>query len=342
MSQLNNSFVNKLRESGKKMVLIGTYTNNKTPTEFQCTVCNRPFTARPMKVLTTKRCPHCFTTGVKHTEEKFLERLRSERPDCVYISGYTDMSTPCEFKHLECGSNFSMPPTRVLAKSGCPECNHPHSSKTTEEFANELKEVYGDEYTVIGEYVNNQTPIPVIHTRCGSETTIVPVRALQKRVGCKHCAGSNASRFVADYLTRMGIPFLSETVFEDCYFQNLLKFDFLIPSENLIIEYDGEMHFRAFYNDIEKLIVTHKRDTTKNLYVQEKTNYRFLRIHYKCPIEVIQQILDNLSTLDDIASKYDLFYISDSEVINSELYYSKRIKDYETFKAAFNDYPERE
>ncbi|MBI6006854.1 hypothetical protein H8J86_13005 [Clostridium perfringens] len=61
--------------------------------------------------------------------------------------------------------------------------------KTHKEFIKEIKDKYGDEYTILGEYINNRTKILVRHNKCGYEWEIKPYHLLN-RDRCPKCAGN--------------------------------------------------------------------------------------------------------------------------------------------------------
>jgi hypothetical protein len=79
-----------------------------------------------------------------------------------------------------------------------------------------------------------------------------------------------------------------EKSFEDC--TNLgdsrackrLRFDFYLPEQNTLIEYDGEQHFvkRGKYGD--KFEDRQQNDMIKNQYCKDN-NIKLIRIHYKTP-----------------------------------------------------------
>lgn len=73
------------------------------------------------------------------------------------------------------------------------------------------------------------------------------------------------------------IVFIREKRFDDCRDVKPLPFDFYIPENNLIIEFDGRQHFEKIYNrDYE---TTKRHDTIKNQYCKDN-NIGILRIPY--------------------------------------------------------------
>lgn len=69
-------------------------------------------------------------------------------------------------------------------------------------------------------------------------------------------------------------------------------FDFYIPEYNLIIEYDGEQHFKSlkFFGGERRYIKQKEYDTVKNKYCKNK-DINIIRISYK---DNIIRILKNI------------------------------------------------
>lgn len=79
----------------------------------------------------------------------------------------------------------------------CPKCYHRYSNE--EEFLKCVKDTYGDEYTILGRYINSQTKILVKHNICNNEFEIKPNHFLQNH-GCNnklccHASGKNHYRW---------------------------------------------------------------------------------------------------------------------------------------------------
>lgn len=75
-----------------------------------------------------------------------------------------------------------------------------------------------------------------------------PVNHWSNGVGCPKCLYSNPSRGeakIAAWLTEHNIQFECQKAYPDLWYKaknGRLKYDFYIPSNNLLIEYDGEHH----------------------------------------------------------------------------------------------------
>lgn len=96
---------------------------------------------------------------------------------------------------------------------------------------------------------------------------------------CKHCSKSESvGEFrIRKFLEENNIYFEQEKTFENCKDKKKLPFDFYLPDCNLIIEFDGQVH----YEDMEfgNHDITTKHDKMKNDYCKSH-NIDLLRIPY--------------------------------------------------------------
>ena len=77
--------------------------------------------------------------------------------------------------------------------------------------------------------------------------------------------------------------FIPEYVFKYCYNQktnHFLYFDFYLPEQNAVIEFDGKHHFKPIYGQ-DKLIEQKYKDKKKNEYCKRR-GIKMLRIPYYC------------------------------------------------------------
>jgi very-short-patch-repair endonuclease len=89
-----------------------------------------------------------------------------------------------------------------------------------------------------------------------------------------------------------------EKTFDDCFnskqgrYCRELRFDFYLPNQNTLIEYDGEQHFvkRGKYG--EKFETLQENDIIKNKYCKDR-DIKLIRIHYKVPFNEIEGLLFN-------------------------------------------------
>ena len=108
---------------------------------------------------------------------------------------------------------------------------------------------------------------------------------------------SRRELYISKLLTDMSVSFVTQKSFSDCrgIGGRPLKFDFYIPSRNLLIEYDGIQHFKAidYWGGNEGLVKQQQNDEAKNQYCSNK-NISLLRLPYS---------LTDLQLAEIIASK---------------------------------------
>lgn len=62
--------------------------------------------------------------------------------------------------------------------------------KTQFQFEQEIQEIFEGKYIVLGEYINNKTPILIKHSECGKEFLKIPKDMISKKSGCPYCFGN--------------------------------------------------------------------------------------------------------------------------------------------------------
>lgn len=132
-----------------------------------------------------------------------------------------------------------------------------------------------------------------IQCACGKifKTTLTHFM-IDKQYQCGYCSNSksNNEKVVELWLKQNNINFIPQYTFKDCYYKKALPFDFYIANTNILIEVDGEQHFKPVYfggktseskrKRAQKLFdETIKRDKIKNNFC-EKNGYNLIRIPY--------------------------------------------------------------
>lgn len=274
-----------------------------------------------------------------NTKERDTEVFKEEVFELVgneytVIGEYVNTSTHIQMKHNKCGHKYPVTPTHFLGdKTRCPKCSHRSYKKTTEEFKQEVFELVGNEYIVIGEYKKNSVHIQMKHN-CGHEYPVTPKNFLKGR-RCPECSNRerNTSRDVKkleQILKDFGFEYEREIAFDECKFINQIRFDFYIESLNLIIEYDGQQHFKPWNgcggdDGMEGFLNSRKRDAYKNSWCEEHL-ISLLRIDHtnsKNLKTIVEEFLINNSSTT--IEKYNLFYINEDSTIirDNNKYYTE-------------------
>lgn len=118
---------------------------------------------------------------ISHSE--FLERVQEKHGDEIEILGeYKNKRTKVQARHI-CGYVWHTNPYTLAQGHGCPRCAN-NQPKNREQFIEEVSREVGDEYEVLGEYINTHTPTLFRHTLCGFEFLIAPNAFLHQGQRC--------------------------------------------------------------------------------------------------------------------------------------------------------------
>ena len=89
-------------------------------------------------------------------------------------------------KMHNCGHVFTVPVRSWFISTRCRVCGMEKYIPRGEAFKRDVEALVGDEYEVVGEYVNRDTPVEIKHLKCGRTTAFSPYRFLRgKRCECE-------------------------------------------------------------------------------------------------------------------------------------------------------------
>ena len=100
-----------------------------------------------------------------------------------------------------------------------------------------------------------------------------------KQKTCPYCSESKGERELQLFLTSKNIVFYPQHIFDDCRNFKPLPFDVYLPDYNVVIEYDGIIHFEDKFDSPEEFEKVKVRDEIKTQYCINN-NVRLIRIPY--------------------------------------------------------------
>lgn len=176
---------------------------------------------------------------------------------------------------------------------GCPKCGYDRLKLTTEEFVKRAKDAHGNTYSYLSTIYIDSTKKVIITCDQHGDFKQLPFMHLRGS-GCKKCKDTVGEKCITSLLNQYNIKFEGQAKFPSAKFKNSgypMIFDFYLPDYNLLIEYDGEQHFRAidFFGGKKGFKQTQKRDAEKNEYCLTN-NIKLLRIPYT-EFDNIEEIL---------------------------------------------------
>jgi very-short-patch-repair endonuclease len=238
------------------------------------------------------------------TKEYYLITKRDD-----YTDVYMQIEYHCQKHGYQIGTLDNM-----IHGHGCIKCQHEkisefrlHSKDFVEEFINGIN---GNTLLNKNEYINSTESNLIIKCGLCNKNTYTVSFDTYKTKGqtcCRSCSAaiSKNENIIKQILENNNIEFEMQKTFENCKDIRKLPFDFYLPDFNLIIEYDGEGHYRKkFYfnrckNPCLSLGKTVYHDYIKTQYCKDN-NINLLRIPYwrRKNIEVI--ILQKIKELSII------------------------------------------
>lgn len=190
-------------------------------------------------------CPSCGNS-VRKTQEQFIQQCHEVHGDkydyarAVYVSGKTHVEIGC---HIH-GIFLQTPLKHIFRGDGCPKCGGT-ALMSKDEFVAKARVVHGDKY----DYTNS------VYDRSHSYIVIeCPMHGPFKINGSSHLCGSGCA------LCKNKTEGLVYRWIMDCYPESNIisqyrldsipnrKFDIALLDMDLIIEVDGDQHFRQVLN----------------------------------------------------------------------------------------------
>ncbi|MGF9946051.1 hypothetical protein ABEX44_22750 [Priestia megaterium] len=298
--------------------VLGEYETNSTKIEMIHNSCGHTYLVKPNKFLTGRRCPNCsrdaLTGKLRKPHDAFLKEMYDLVADEYTVCDgevYKSNKTKIKIRHNKCNSVYGVNPKNFIKGQRCPVC-YGNKKRTTEEFIKEVRNQVGEEYEVLGNYINTMTKIKMRHDVCDHVYPVTPMNFL-KGSRCPKCSDRNNSKgikIIKRYLEINNIDYKIEEKFEGCIDKELLAFDVFIPDYNLVIEYDGEGHFEPFKfienveGRLKNLQNQQRRDQIKNNYCKEQ-NISLIRIPY-WELKNLEYILDHVLGYFKVISKDDV------------------------------------
>lgn len=135
---------------------------------------------------------YTYEEDARKTNRRNFERklLLNKGEDFTLVGEYVSMRTRTTFRHDACGFEWITSPYGLLAsKRGCPKCSK-RIRYTEETIRERLYELVGDEYTMLGTYVNIDTKTKMRHNKCQYEWDVELNSFFGAGNRCPKCAGN--------------------------------------------------------------------------------------------------------------------------------------------------------
>jgi len=204
----------------------------------------------------------------KKTHEVFVQEIKSRYGDEYSIIGrYVSVHTPIMMKHNKCGHEWNTTAPYDLLKSRpntCPKCSHQSWKYTTLEYSKKVTDETFGSYKLLSEYINNKSKVTYKHLECGTVWQTRPDLFNQGH-RCPTCGKkkSKVEIMVRELLSSVGLDFEEQKTIDGIHHILSLTIDFYLEDKRLVIECDGEQHYKIKRGGSSEFKKTLERDRSK-------------------------------------------------------------------------------
>jgi very-short-patch-repair endonuclease len=270
--------------------------NAFTSTQWKCLQCNNIWWARYNNIQQGQGCPKC-------SDKRTAEKNRYQPDDYVSIGkekGFEwlgpEVKLAKQKTNWRClnGHIFEGPLDKIIQDHGCQECYHMRRAELQRYGPVEYNQLASEQkWRWIGPEVRRTDQKTRWACENGHEIEVT-YDALKQGRGCSKCSQSRGEKRIQNYLYANGYTYEYQKRFDGCRNKRPLPFDFALDVNGVqvLIEYDGELHFVAsrFSTGTQKLTETQRHDAIKDDFAKGN-GFTLIRIPYT-EFENIEQVLE--------------------------------------------------
>lgn len=277
---------------GDEYLVVGEYTRARDNISMihNISTCGKLIQMTPNNFKRGKRCKYCRNTSMFYTQEQFEKKvLESSKGRLKVTSAYKGISNPitveCQLHHTYRTMKNAREALTGICCSECSRYNKSKSqSKSSSRFIKELKQVHPT-IKCLGEYYNTHTKLEFLCLICNNKFKTEP-NSILRISGCPFCSKHNkpkGEQTIIDWLnTHKEIKYEYQKEFPGMKYIRQQRCDFYFPKLKLVIEYDGDQHYRPikFFGGISSFNKQKELDKAKEDYLI-KHGIKVVRITYK-------------------------------------------------------------
>jgi hypothetical protein len=246
----------------------------------------------------------------KLTQEQFISKARIKHNNYYdyslveYINATTKIKIICSIHGI-----FKQQPNNHLFGQRCVKCmgDKVRESRkfSIEDWINKFKKIHGDkyDYSLVKKF-NGSGMLNKVIIVCSKHGEFLMRPQLHARgVNCPQCNISKGEDEIEKYLIKNNIKYINQYTFINCInpkTSKKLPFDFYLPKYNILIEYNGEQHYKKsgyFEKRAGGFEGLQYRDNIKKEYCQNN-NIKLIEISYKDFNNIIKILKEKICVLD--------------------------------------------
>lgn len=170
-------------------------------------------------------CKGCKT---KEYAINIEESIKNKHPHINLLESYVNSRTTVRYQCTRCDTVGTKLPRGILkCAEPCTACYRPHQSITQEDFIQKVKTIHGSNYTVTGQYINNDEDIAVTCNMCRTDRKIKASSLLlgNKCQECERQSRTYTQQYLLDKIREMynGDEYVALTQFKNMTTQITFK-----------------------------------------------------------------------------------------------------------------------
>lgn len=264
---------------GNEYIFLDSYINTHTRLRVKHNKCGHTYKVEPASFLQGRRCPYCAGL-TKKTDNQFKQEVFDlVGNEYTFLDNYVNNMTKIKVRHNKCNSVYKVQPDAFIHGSRCPYC-YGNAKPTDAKFKKKIHDLVGNEYVFLDAYVNSKTKLKVKHNKCGHIYKVQPNSFLNGS-RCPYCNSPKGELIISKILNSLNINYEAQKTFDDLRDNNLLSYDFFIPSQNILIEYQGRQHYDPvdYFGGVSQFKLQQKHDKMKASYARDN-NYTLIAVPY--------------------------------------------------------------
>lgn len=271
---------------GDEYTFLDLYVNAYTKLRVKHNKCGNTYKVRPRDFFNKhSRCPYCSVKSVK-TDKQFKQEIKNLVGDeYTFLDTYVNSYTKIRVKHNKCNNVYDVTPSNFINSSRCPYCAKlsykNRLTKVNIDFKKEVFDLVGNEYTFLDQYVNSKTKLRVKHNKCGNIYEVSPSDFISHQTRCPFCNSPKGETIISKILDTINIKYEYQKTFPDLRDTQLLSYDFYIPDQNILIEYQGIQHYQPieYFGGDTRFKYQQKHDKMKAEYAKAR-GYKLIAVPY--------------------------------------------------------------
>lgn len=286
-----HDFAAQAKISNNYISLLEEYENSRKKILVKCNMCGNQYRMLPHNILKGQKCKKCYSKEQTRTHEDFVQEVQKIHKNIKITKPYINSTTNVSCECISCGYKWEAHPNNLLRGYGCARCaGH---IKTHEDFIKKFNEINpSSNITFLNKYVDSKSPLLCKCDKDLFEWNALPSNLL-KGTGCPRCKESKGEKLITDILTKNNICLIRQKTFDELYGigNGNLSYDFYIPNLNILIEFQGEQHYKPinYFGGEKQFEIQQEHDKRKREYAKDN-GIKLIEIPY-WDFENIEEIL---------------------------------------------------